>query len=113
MKYVANPVQVDAFKIEAVFDGRDAGEYGVMVTLVDPPAAWHGGVRVTEEMVSRYVPVAGDYYVVQDDGYAYVNPKAVFERKYHHEISEGSVPTGVTAAEAINLLQEGTSNGTS
>lgn len=36
----------------------------------------------TSEMQARYIPKAGDYWVIQSDGYEYLNPKEVFERKY-------------------------------
>ncbi len=78
MKYKANPVIVDAFKIISVQVVPDA----------DPPlprrvATDDGENRIaTPEMQSRYIPVKGDYWVVQEDGYEYLNPKAVFERKY-------------------------------
>lgn len=34
------------------------------------------------EVFARYGPQPGDYWVVQEDGYAYINPRHVFERKY-------------------------------
>lgn len=78
MKYQANPVIVDAYKIVGT------GE----VIKADPPlplnlALDNGENAVaTPEMQSRYIPTAGDYWVVQSDGYIYLNPKDVFERKY-------------------------------
>lgn len=36
----------------------------------------------SKEMISRYIPQEGDYWVTQEDGYEYLNPKHVFERKY-------------------------------
>jgi len=33
-------------------------------------------------MTVRYCPVVGDYLVTQADGYEYLNPRDVFERKY-------------------------------
>jgi hypothetical protein len=36
----------------------------------------------TPEMTARYTPKTDDYWVVQSDGYVYLNPKDVFERKY-------------------------------
>lgn len=38
--------------------------------------------KANSSMTARYVPVAGDYLVTQEDGYEYLNPKDVFERKY-------------------------------
>jgi len=39
-------------------------------------------VAATFEMIVRHTPTEGDYWVIQEDGYVYVNPKDVFERKY-------------------------------
>ena len=76
MKYIANPVGVDAFKIISV--GKPNADSSVNVALDN------GENEVaTSGMCSRYTPVAGDYWVVQSDGYIYLNPKEVFERKYH------------------------------
>ncbi len=33
-------------------------------------------------MIARMTPQVGDYLVIQEDGYEYLNPKEVFERKY-------------------------------
>jgi hypothetical protein len=33
-------------------------------------------------MMARMTPAVGDYFVIQADGYANLNPKDVFERKY-------------------------------
>ncbi len=41
-------------------------------------------------MTARYTPVEGDYVVTQEDGYTYINPRDVFERKYHPEHSRVS-----------------------
>jgi hypothetical protein len=35
-----------------------------------------------KEMVARYEPKIGDYYVIYDDGYASVSPAAAFEAGY-------------------------------
>jgi hypothetical protein len=43
----------------------------------DPLEVW-----LTPGQIARYEPVPGDYLVTQEDGYAYVNPKALFEHKY-------------------------------
>lgn len=34
------------------------------------------------QMFARYVPVAGDYYVVYEDGYASISPRQAFEQGY-------------------------------
>lgn len=74
MQFVANPVIVEASQIVFIHGADPAG---VHLEL-------EGGVRVvaTPEMTSRYMPSSGDYWVVQSDGYTYLNPKDVFERKY-------------------------------
>ena len=82
MKCQANPVVVDAFKIIAIGEGTDnpghADENGIYhLTLED------GRVEKTDSgMTARMEPKVGDYWVVQEDGYVYLNPASVFERKY-------------------------------
>ena len=83
MKYEANPVIVDAHKIVSVGHGshtRNVGDEAEPVTHL----ALENGQNVTADpaMTARMVPLPGDYYVIQQDGYAYLNPKDVFERKY-------------------------------
>ncbi len=79
MKYRENPVVVDAFKIVSagLIEGDAAvpGQYACALDSGENAVA-------SAEMCSRYKPVAGDYWVVQSDGYVYLNPKDVFERKY-------------------------------
>ncbi len=75
MKYVANPVVVDAFKIKCI--GMINHEDNLMLELDNDE--W---VKCTPEMRSRYSPSIGDYWVIQSDGYIYLNPAEVFERKY-------------------------------
>ena len=88
MKYVANPVEVEAFKIVAT-NGYDretnpAGVQAVQCLWVD----LENGKRLDQinsplvEMTARMWPKVGDYLVIQADGYQYLNPKDVFERKY-------------------------------
>jgi len=74
MRYVANPVEADAFKIIAV---GGSGAHGTALQLED-----HNYVTATPEMTARMTPKVGDYWVIQEDGYIYLNPKDVFERKY-------------------------------
>lgn len=76
MKYVANPVEVDAFWIAEVGSVNHLSQTIALVL--------ENGERVlaTKEMTARYLPQVGDYWVVQSDGYTYLNPKDVFERKY-------------------------------
>jgi hypothetical protein len=80
MKYQANPVIVDAFKIVSV--GEPSAHDGIGWWSVN--LALDNGENVTADykMLARYVPAADDYWVVQSDGYIYLNPKDVFERKY-------------------------------
>ena len=78
MKYQANPVIVDAFKIVSTD----------VVIHADPPLPLNlaldngDNVVATPEMQSRYIPKPDDYWVIQSDGYTYLNPKEIFERKY-------------------------------
>ena len=76
MKYIANPVEVDAEIIISV--GPIKGDGSVELVL-------QGGKKftATRGMVARLIPMEGDYVVTQADGYVYLNPKEVFERKYH------------------------------
>lgn len=113
MKYVANPVVVDAFKIRRLFVQDACGSAEGEIVCGEPESAhtpeaargdvgmdhnfvrgtWYAEglglelengkvVTATPEMTSRMTPVVGDYWVIQSDGYIYLNPKAVFERKY-------------------------------
>lgn len=74
MKYIANPVEVDAHKITAIAIREESG-LPLKVEEI-------GQYFATNEMLSRIFPEIGDYLVIQSDGYAYLNPKNVFERKY-------------------------------
>jgi hypothetical protein len=77
MKYIANPVEVEAEVIaEVVSPATDEHPMILKLSsgkLYSPNAG----------MIARMTPVAGDYVVTQSDGYIYLNPKEVFERKYH------------------------------
>jgi len=42
----------------------------------------HEAVTVVPGTFARYTPVPGDYYVLYDNDYASVSPKAVFEAGY-------------------------------
>lgn len=75
MKYVANPVEVEAFvvtKVESLISSDS-----LRLTLDDGQM-----VVATPDMIARMAPAPGDYWVIQSDGYIYLNPKGVFERKY-------------------------------
>lgn len=71
--HIANPVAVVARTILAVSPITE----GAMLALDDTTNYF-----ASHAMLSRHTPVPGDYLVTQDDGYQYVNPKDVFERKY-------------------------------
>lgn len=75
MKYIANPIEVDAEKIESVISGSN--EHPMILKLESGKL-----YSPNAGMLARMTPVAGDYLVTQPDGYVYLNPKDVFERKY-------------------------------
>lgn len=74
-KFQANPIIVDAAEIVGIGTGDNDGNL---------PLALSDGTSFTAApvMLSRMTPVVGDYVVTQDDGYQYLNPKDVFNRKY-------------------------------
>lgn len=72
-KYCANPVEVEAFRIGGVHSIN-----GVVNRVFCEERTF----EISPEMVSRFIPSVGDYVVIQPDGYVYLNPKEVFERKY-------------------------------
>lgn len=78
MKYIANPVEVEAKVITKVEDGGPQTS-GIFHLTLDDGSKFDpdGG------MTARMAPKVGDYVVTQSDGYIYLNPKEVFERKYH------------------------------
>lgn len=96
MNYVANPVVVDAYKIvdihpvplptitelDAILNEGKQPVNGLMLNLEDGSI-----VNATMDMLSRITPEVGDYWVIQSDGYIYLNPKDVFERKYRPQES--------------------------
>lgn len=78
MKYIANPVEVDAYRIVNVTEVPGGG---VKLDLDSTEV-----VFPKPEMIARMTPVPGDYWVIQEDGYIYLNPKDVFERKYRVKV---------------------------
>ncbi len=75
MIYRANPVEVQAHIIIGVCPIASDGSIHVITE--------DGTSRIaSRHMIARYIPSSGDYWVIQRDGYEYVNPKDVFERKY-------------------------------
>jgi hypothetical protein len=75
-RYRANPVEVEAFIIAAVGARNENGSRMLLLDNGD-------SVVATKEMLARIDVQMGDYYVTQlADGYIYLNPREVFERKY-------------------------------
>lgn len=75
MEYTAKPVKVNAHTIIGVGSILPNGSMHC--------ATQDGENRVaTKEMISRFIPSSGDYWVITSDGYEYLNPKDVFEKKY-------------------------------
>lgn len=74
MKYIANPVEVDAYKILEVQQNSE----GYLLKLENGRDE-----QANLGMTARMAPTVGDYWVIQADGYVYLNPKDVFLRKYH------------------------------
>lgn len=74
MKYVANPVVVTAHVIKKIAHSLTMATF----LYLDNDEC----VQVTPEMLCRFKLEVGDYWVQQEDGYEYLNPKEVFERKY-------------------------------
>lgn len=85
-KYTANPVEVNAYVITDV--GPLLSDGSRWLSMDGNPDS-----LASAEMMSRMTPAVGDYLVVQSDGYVYLNPKAVFERKYSLAWSERPKPT--------------------
>ena len=79
MKYIANPVVVDAWEIIGI---RKYTPGGVVDGSLEVELENGQKMVVDKTMLSRIAIQPGDYYVRQEDGYVYLNPKAVFERKY-------------------------------
>lgn len=75
MKYQARPVVVDAQEITGIVTDQDGSICFLQLadgSTVDPEPG----------MLARMTPAIGDYWVVQSDGYTYLNPREVFLRKY-------------------------------
>jgi hypothetical protein len=91
LKFIANPVEVEAFEILEVMEFELPGsdrERSAQLFIVEPeslnadqPTTGHLYVA-GPGMTARYWPKPGDYLVRQSDGYEYLNPREVFERKY-------------------------------
>lgn len=97
MEYIANPVRVTALQIVEVMSDNYGN--GLMLRLEDSSTK-----AATQAMISRYVPVPGDYLVTQEDGYTYINPREVFERKYHPAGSKASFVQDREIARFLNSV---------
>jgi hypothetical protein len=75
MKYRAKPIEVEAFRIARV--GQPAHDDHVLIVTENDRT-----FLATPGMLARIQPKPGDYVVIQADGYTYLNPREVFERKY-------------------------------
>lgn len=56
-----------------------AADGSVTLPIIDPG---YEPVTVSKEVVARYLPMPGDYYVVYDDGYKSISPAKAFEDGY-------------------------------
>ncbi|SEH89642.1 hypothetical protein [Paraburkholderia hospita] len=97
MKFVANPVSVEAHQIQAVHSMLSDGSLPITLENGEhvPP--------LPPEMIARYIPVPGDYLVTQEHGYQYVNPREAFERKY---APEGSRVRFTASDDIANFLAD-------
>lgn len=88
-EFVANPVHVHAYMIEAVKGDEKDPKAQCAIILRNPTRGSTGMmvIHLTPQMISRHFPRRGDYYVIQADDYRYINPRDVFERKYRPVVS--------------------------
>lgn len=93
-KYVARPVEVEAYVITDTFSADD----GVNLNLVLDDGRI---VRTEAGMLARYRPHAGDYYV-EKQGYASVEAKEEFENdftKLAAVVAHAQTPASAVATE--------------
>lgn len=81
LTHIANPVHVKAQEIVNVIGATLTSNGGIVAVVLDDDGTPFETI-FSPGMIARYEPVSGDYLVTQEDGYQYINPKAVFERKY-------------------------------
>jgi hypothetical protein len=82
----ARPYEVTARKIGAIVGNNTGG--GVLLQLTD------GSTYVADTaMTARHFPASGDYLIIGEDGFPYLNTASVFERKYEPiiEQAEGDI----------------------
>lgn len=103
-KYQANPVVVDAFVITGIGSKHNDGaiDLNIRKSVDEDGNDVHEAVHATSAMTARCEPKIGDYWVIQEDGYIYLNPKNVFERKYSW-VDE--TPVGATKPEAVETSE--------
>lgn len=77
--HIARPVRVYASQIVELAQEQDGVLRQQVVVARTADDAIH---RLTIDMIARHNPKPGDYIVEQEDGYVYVSPREVFERKY-------------------------------
>jgi hypothetical protein len=103
MKYIANPVTVEAWRIVEVIRRKPQPELVLENGSVFEP---------DDGMLARMTPEVGDYVVEQEDGYVYLNPKDVFERKYRSLDAEEDFQIDLengrlSFSDALELLKAG------
>lgn len=76
---------VSALQIQDVKPAEGDGR----ILYFEPP---YDNITVSREVIHRYKPIAGDYYVRYDDGYESISPRTQFE--------EGYTPDGGLPAQA-------------
>lgn len=87
--FKANPIEVEAKVIESIQPLEVGGtldlafQVGMKLTLEDGTI-----FNAPKAMFVRYMPKEGDYLVTQADGYRYINPREVFQRKYSPVVTE-------------------------
>lgn len=107
MKYQANPVIVEAVRIAEIGEIETDGSRLLKLDETDADLGIQYSFRATNEMLCRIPNLQlGDYVVRQEDGYLYLNPAAVFERKYSLYIEPAQEGSGdksaiATAADAV------------
>lgn len=92
MKYIAQPVIVDAYEILVVHQPTE-GSTKRQVDCTEDRTFF-----ITPEMTSRITLEPGLFVVIQSDGYVYLNPPEVFYRKYTAQdaVLDGRTPLGDT-----------------
>lgn len=80
-EYFAQPVKVTAYLITEIRGREPNGN--VRLTLENGDL-----VEALPDMTVRMQPQVGDYWVIQEDGYTYLNPRAVFQKKYAPTMAE-------------------------